>query len=135
MLGVNYESSVYRELTQFGSVQPNTEKMNNLRIGTGCQILVWSYFCVNLIFLYSFLTHSFIKTEALEKLPSAYFLLHHLIFSFITTKYSDTTLETDLLKKSKLPPSPLISGYSVENTKPEHLTSSNPNLFLKKASA
>lgn len=82
MLGVNYESSAYRELTQFGSVQPNTEKINNLRIETGCQILVWSYFCVNLIFLYSFLTHSFIKIEALEKVPSAYFLLHHLFVFF-----------------------------------------------------
>lgn len=59
MLGVNYESSVYRELAQFGSVQLNREKMDNLKIETGCQISVWSYFCVNLIFLYSFQKHLF----------------------------------------------------------------------------
>lgn len=55
MLGVNYESSVYRQIAQLESVQPNREKMYNLKIETGCQISVWSYFCVNLIFLYFFL--------------------------------------------------------------------------------
>lgn len=59
MLEVNYKSSVYRELAQFGSVQPNTEKMSNLKIETGCLISVRSYFCVNLVSLYTFVTHLF----------------------------------------------------------------------------
>lgn len=104
-LGGNYESSVYRELAQFGSVQPKREKINNLKIETGWITSVWFYFCVNLIFLSSSLTHLFIKIEALEKLHQPVFV-PLVLFFYITTKYSDTTLETSLLKQLKLLPFP-----------------------------
>lgn len=34
MLGVKYESSVYREIAQLGSVQPNMETFDNFKIKT-----------------------------------------------------------------------------------------------------
>jgi len=84
MLGVNYETSVYRELPHFGSVQPNREKMNNFKIETGCQISVWSYFCVNLIFPYSVLTHLFHSSRSFGKAPIFFyttcFFYNHKIF-------------------------------------------------------
>lgn len=38
-LGVNYESSVCEELPQYGSVQSNREKINNIKIEFGCKNL------------------------------------------------------------------------------------------------